>query len=51
MKVKPVDAKPSTCIESSQEINYQDPKYEIGDIVRISKYKNIFVKRLFSKLV
>ena len=51
IKVKPVDVKPSTCIESSQEINYQDPKYKIGDIVRISKHKNIFVKRLFSKLV
>ena len=25
-------------------INYQDRKFKIGDIVRISKYKNIFAK-------
>ena len=44
IKIKPVDVKPSTYIESSKEINYQDPKFKIGDIVRISKYKNIFAK-------
>ena len=38
IKVKPVDEKPSTYIESSKVINYQDPKFKIGDIVRISKY-------------
>ena len=36
--------KPSTCIDSSKDINDKDPKFEIGDIVRISKYKNIFAK-------
>ena len=45
IKIKPVDVKPSTYIDSSKEINYQDPKFKIGDIARISKYKNIFVKR------
>ena len=25
-----------------KEINYEDPKFKIGDIVRISKYKNTF---------
>ena len=40
--MKPVDVKTSTYIESSKEINYQDPKFKIGDIVRISKHKNIF---------
>ena len=44
IKTKPVDVKPSTYIESSKEINYQDPKFKIGDIVRTSKYKNIFAK-------
>ena len=44
IKTKPVDVKPSTYNESSKEINYQDPKFKIGDIVRISKYKNIFAK-------
>ena len=44
IKIKSVDIKPSTYIESSKEINYEDPKFKIGDIVRISTYKNIFAK-------
>ena len=44
IKMKPVDVKPSTFIDSSKEINYEDPNIKIGDIVRISKYKNIFAK-------
>ena len=43
-KMKPVDVKSSTYIDSSKEINNKDSKFEIGDIVRISKYKNIFAK-------
>ena len=43
-KMKPVDVKPSTYIHSSKETNDKDPKFKIGDIVRISKYKNIFAK-------
>ena len=39
--MKPVDVKSSTYIDSS---NDEDPKFKIGDIVRISKYKNIFAK-------
>ena len=42
IKMKPVDVKSSTYIASSKEINDKDPKCKIGDIVRISKYKNIF---------
>ena len=45
--MKPVDVKPSTDIGSSKEVNYQDPKVSIGDIVRISKNKNIFGKDYF----
>ena len=44
IKMKLVDAKLRIYIESSKEINYQDPKFKNGDIVRISKYKNIFGK-------
>ena len=44
IKMKPVDVKSSTYIDSSKEINDKDPKFKIGDIVRISKYKNIFAK-------
>ena len=35
---------PNTQINYSKEINDKDPKFKIGDIVRISKYKNIFAK-------
>ena len=42
IKMKPVDVKPNTYISSSKEINDKYPKSQIGDIVRISKYKNIF---------
>ena len=44
IKMKPVDVKSNTYIEPSNEINNKDPKFKIGDIVRISKYKNIFAK-------
>ena len=44
IKMKPVDVKPSTYTDSSKEIDYHDPKLKIGDIARISKYKNIFAK-------
>ena len=42
IKMKPADVKSSFYIDSSKEINDEDPKFKIGDIVRISKYKNIF---------
>ena len=44
IKMKPVDVKSNTYIESSKEINNKGPKFEIGDTVRILDYKNIFVK-------
>ena len=44
IKMKPVDVKSNTYIDSSKEINNKDPKFKIGDFVRISKYKNIFAK-------
>ena len=42
IKMKPVNVKSSTYIGSSKEINDRDPKFKIGDIVRISKYKSFF---------
>ena len=42
IKMKPVDVIPSTYIDSSKEIDDEDLKFKMGDIVRISKYKNIF---------
>ena len=47
MKMRPVDVKPSTYIYYSKEINDKDPKFEVGDIVRISKCKNILEKTMF----
>ena len=44
VKVKPVDLKPNTYINSNKEINEEDPKFKISDIARISKYQNIFAK-------
>ena len=43
-KMKPVDVKSNTYIDTSKEINDEDTKFKIGGIVRISKYKSIFAK-------
>ena len=45
--MNPVDVKSSTYIDSSKEIDDKDPIFNIGDIVRISKYKSIFAKAMF----
>ena len=47
IKMKPIDAKSSTCIDSSKEIYNKDPKLKMSDIVKILKYKNIFLKGYF----
>ena len=44
IKMKPVDVKDNTYIDFKKEINDKDPKFKVGDHVRISKYKNIFAK-------
>ena len=44
IKMKPVDVKDNTYIDFKKEINNKDPKFKVGDYVRISKYKNIFAK-------
>ena len=44
IKIKSVDVKSNTYINSSKDINDKDIKFKIGDIVRTSKYKNIFAK-------
>ena len=44
IKMKPLDVKSNTYIDSSKAINNKDPKFKIDDIVRISKHKNIFAK-------
>ena len=44
IKMKPVDVKDNTYIDFKKEINDRDPKFKVGNHVRISKYKNIFAK-------
>ena len=49
IKMKPIDVKDNTYmismeLHSEKEVNDKDPKFKIGDYVRISKYKNIFAK-------
>ena len=44
IKMKPIDVKDNTYINTDKEINNKDPKFKAGDHVRISKYKNIFSK-------
>ena len=39
IKMEPVDVKSKTCINFNKEINYKDPKFKVGDCVRISKDK------------
>ena len=44
IKMKPVNVKISTYIDFGIENNEKDPKFKVGDHVRISKYKNIFAE-------
>ena len=44
IKIKPINVKDNTYINADKEINNKDPKFKVGDHVRISKYKNIFAK-------
>ena len=44
IKMKPIDVKDNTYINTDKEINNKDPKFKVGDRARISKYKNIFAK-------
>ena len=42
--MKPADVKDNTYINADKEISNKDPKFKVGDHVRISKYRNIFAK-------
>ena len=42
--MKPIDVKDNTYIDFCKEVIDNDPKFKVGDHVRISKYKNIFAK-------
>ena len=44
IKIKPVIVKDNTYIDFGKEVSDKNPKFKIGDHVKISKYKNIFAK-------
>ena len=44
IKMKPADVKDNTYINVKKETNDKNPRFKVGDHVRISKYKNIFAK-------
>ena len=44
IKMKPVDVKGNTYIDFKKEVNDKDPKFKVGDHVKVFKYRNIFAK-------
>ena len=44
IKKKPVDVTDDSYAEYNENFNQKDPKFKVGDNVRISKYKKIFAK-------
>ena len=44
IKMKPINVKDNTYINIGKEVNDKDPKFKVGDYVRIPRYKNIFAK-------
>ena len=44
IKIKPVDVTSDFYAEYNEDSNEKDPKFKVGDRIRISKYKNIFAK-------
>ena len=44
--MKPTDVKGNTYIDFGKEVNENDPKFKIGHRMRISKYKNIFLRAI-----
>ena len=44
IKMKHADVKDNTYIDFKKESNGKNPKFKVGDHVRIFRYKNIFAK-------
>ena len=44
IKMKPIDVTDDSYAEYNEDFNKKDPKFKVGDHVKISKYKNIFAK-------
>ena len=50
IKMKPIDIKSSTCIDFDKKNNKKDPKFEVGENVRISKYKKDFLPKIMLQI-
>ena len=44
IKMKPTDVTSDSYAEYNEDSNKKNPKFKVGDHVKISKYKNIFAK-------
>ena len=44
IKMKPIDVKSDSFAEYNEESNEKEPKFKVGDHIRISKFKNVFAK-------
>ena len=44
MKIKPINVTSDSYAEYNENSNKRNPKFKVGDNVRISKYKNLFAK-------
>ena len=44
IKMKPIDVMGDPYAEYNEDFDKKDPKFKVGDHVRISKYENIFAK-------
>ena len=44
IKMKSIDVKDNTYVDWKKEVNDKNPKFKVGDHVRVSNYKNIFAK-------
>ena len=44
IKIKPTDVKRDSYSDQNVDSNEKDPKFKIGDHVRLLRYKNIFAK-------
>ena len=44
IKMKPIDVKSDSFAEYNEEFIKKDPRFKVGDHIRISKYKHILTK-------
>ena len=47
IKMKSIDVKDNTYINTDKKINNKEPKFKVGDRVRISKYKNGLLRDMY----